>query len=309
MNYSMDHDAICVQEVNQMYNLGCFAEQFVTYVTCCVMDNECRYFVSDKAENAYQFCQERLKEEVYCLPVRKTAQSSLVPSGHREDMQQQFKWEAAYDLRKDGGSETARLIASLARPANNTADDLLKAIQRSLNGCFDKEILQVFQGILDHALAARKLSPLSYWKMQQWVETTLQDDEERIKHDVHERIYSGFGYYKVGSEMYYYYNAVEAVTLEKQALMRCQSYKVTPIFKKRYCFSDVDKLTSIALDFKGGLKKRFDHNYQKLLQIIDALPGVIDKSDFQAAYEQATIGNDLLRQNAIAYYASLWQVW
>lgn len=306
---SMDHDAICVQEVNQMYNLGCFAEQFVTYATCCVMDNDCQYFISDKAENAYQFCQERLREEVYCLPVVKTTRSSLVPSGHREDLQQQFKWKAAYDLRGAGGSETARLLVSLARPANNAAENLLKAIQRSLNGCFDQETLQLFRGLLDYALAARKLSSLSYWKMQQWADTAQRDEEERIKHDVHERIYSGFAYYRNDSEMHYYYNAVEAVALEKQSLMRCQCYRVTPIFKKRYCFSDIDKLTSIALDFKTTLQQQFDRKYRMILRAIDTLPGIIDKSDFQAVYNQAKIEKDLLRQNTMAYYASLWQVW
>ena len=306
----MDHDMICAQEVNQMYNLGCFAEQFVTYATCCLLNQTSYYFVSDRAENAYGFCQSKLQVDIFCLPDRKQTQSALVPSGHREDLSQQFKRQAALALVQDGASETARLLANLAKPAVNSAEGILSQLQRRLTGCFAEDSLQIFAGLVELSYAARKITALTYWKYRQWLGSVTADwADKRIVHDVHERVYTGIGYLNADGSLGYYYNAVEAMTLERQCLLRCQKQLVTPLFRKRYCFHDIDQLSEIALDFQRVLRRCYSLSYFAICQQIYQLPGVVEQPDFLAVYAEQQAKGRALAVQALNYYGTLWTVW
>lgn len=310
MSWTMDHDVICAQEVNQMYNLGCFAEQFVTYSTCCLLGQTCAYFVSDKAENAYQFAQHKLNEDIFCLPVHKQTQEAMVPSGHRENLSLQFKRQAAQRLKEEGAGEAARLVSSLAKPANNAAQELLEQLKKTLTGCFEEEKLQIFAGLVQFAFNAKKVTPLYYLKCQQWLADVMQDiEEERIKHAMHERVYTGFAYLKQDGSAGYYYNAVKAMTLERQGVLRSQKQLVTPIFRKRYCFQDIDQLNDIAMAFKTALRSRLDTNYLAVLQQIYQLPGPIEKENFREIYNQQSYSAHVLSVQALNYYGVLWNVW
>lgn len=310
MSWMMDHDAICVQEVNQMYNLGCFAEQFVMYSTCFLQEQTCYYFVSDKAENAYQFAQRQLNDDIFCLPINKQTQEALVPSGHRENLNQQFKWQAAQKLKEEGAREAARLVASMAKPANNVAAELLEQLKKSLAGCFEEEKLQIFAGLVQFAFTAKKITPLCYLQFQQWLADVTQDMAgERIKHAMHERVYTGFAYFQQDGSIGYYYNAVEAMTLERQCALQCQKQLVTPIFRKRYCFNDIDQLNDIARAFKETLHSHLNASYRALLQQIYQLPGAIERERFGEIYDQQHHVDHPLSVQMLNYYGVLWNLW
>ena len=310
MAFMLDHDRVCTQEVNQMYDLGCFAEQFVSYATACLIDKQGYYFVSDQAEHVYQFCQEKLRDDSYCLPVEKITRSALVQSGHRQDLRQQFKLEAAQTIRAENALSAVQTIASLASVANNVAAEVLERLQKSLNGCFDAEILQIFEGLLDEAFAARKVTPLTFWNFQKWLMEIKRDlAKDRITHDVHERIYSGFAFVQADGALGYYYNAVMAMTLERRCLMQCQKKLVTPIFQKRYCFRDTNQLNAITEDFKATLRKRLDANYLAILRLLHQLPGPVERDFFLSVYAQEESSANRLLRNTLNYYGTLWHVW
>lgn len=239
-----DHDAICCDIVEEMSNIGSIPYQFIYYATCYKSQDTVNYFVSENAEHVYTFAAKKMKEDIFCIPVQRTSTSLIVPSGHKEELKQQYKLEAAKKLMEQSADKALDNIYQLAMPANNAAEDVISQIQESLHGCFDDEVLQLYEGILEYTFVAKKISTINYMEYRQWLSYIRKDfDDERVIHDVHERIFTGFAYYDGNENINYYYNAVESSTISKQKELQCKRMIVSPILKKRYCYSkNVDYL-------------------------------------------------------------------
>lgn len=305
-----DHDAICCDIVEAMSSIGSIPYQFINYATCYKGHGTTNYFVSAKPENVYAFAAKQLEEEIYCLPIQRTSTSLIVPSGHKEELQQQYRLEAAEKLMDQSASKVLDEIYNLSMPANNAAEGILYQLQKSLQGCFDNEILQMFEGILEYTFAAKKISAITYIGYKQWLTIIRKDfEDDRVIHDVHERNFTGFAYFRENGSIGYYFNAVESGALIKRKELQCKRIICSPFLKKRYCYGTMDELNKIGTDFRNTLHKRFSMQYMDLLQQIYDLPSLVNKEAFEWTYQEAAEEGKSLLKETLNYYGTLWHVW
>lgn len=305
-----DHDTILAEEVGLMYKLGCFKEQFLIYAACFQDNGERMYFLSDYAQRVYQFCDEKRKADIFCTPVFRYAKSERVPSGAKATFKQRMKIEAGKQLAAQGAGEAAEILTGLACPANNVAAPLLERIKEKLIGCYEKNILQLFEGLLEYAYSARKINALTFVNYDTWLKQIYRElEQEKLVRDVHERIYYGFGYFNENGVLSYYYNAVPFMVLERRQALLCQKAIVSPVIKKRYHFNQIELLNSAATDFRNLLRHTVDKNYMAILRYIYDLPSQIDQERFMQVYHQTEQQDSPLSIQTLNYYGSLWHIW
>lgn len=307
----IDHDTACAQEIGKRFELGCFEEQINIYATCFYKNSETYYFMSDNAENTYNFFEKKLQENVYCLPIVRRSTSQLIPSGEKEDIIRNNKIETGINVMKIHGSDIVKKIENLAPQKNSSGVTLLEEIKVTLAGCFAPESLQVFSGLVNLTYYAGKISYFDFVNYHNWLRNVQKTVEnETIVHDVHERDYSGFAYIDKQGTWKYYYNAVKASTLQRQSELRKERIIVTPLFEKRYCFNRIDELPIVTEKFKQQLKIAFDKNYMNILQYIYYdLPGSVNKEIFLQCCREAEDKEEWLLLESLNYYGTLWQVW
>lgn len=304
-----DHDVVCAEEVAKMHDLGCFVQEFSAYATCYISEGDCYFFASDHLERAYAYSHQLLWQEKYPLPIMTYTNRALVPSGRLEQMKEQHKLEAVRKLKGSDGQSVAEIITTLAKPASNIASTIIDRLRQELYGCFDGEHLQLFEGLVDFAFMAKKIPLLEYIKNRDWLAQIRQDVFEG-KHiqQTYQREYAGFLYFNANHQPCCYYNAVEAMVLEKSIQLACAKVSVSPILRKKYYFNEVDQLTAVAADFRAAMRRCFTPLYVKIWQYLYQLPSVINKDDFYSEKTKAAKGNELLKQS-LNYYGTIWNLW
>ena len=58
----IDHDTACAQEIGKRFELGCFEKQINIYTTCYYKNGQTYFFLSDNAENAYEFFEKNCRK-------------------------------------------------------------------------------------------------------------------------------------------------------------------------------------------------------------------------------------------------------
>jgi hypothetical protein len=220
------------------------------------------------------------------------------------------KLETGKKLVQQGGSVVANRLHELAPRNNSSAALLIDQMKESLIGCFDENQLQIFEGFVDTAYYAKKLTAMDYLKYREWLKTVRETVEaESIVHDVHERTYSGFSYLDERGTVKYYYNAVKENTMERMSELRRKKLLTTPIVEKRYCFNRVEQFDNVISNFKQLLRDIYNEAYWELFVQLYQLPNLMDRESFFAVYAEAEENHDRLLLNALNEYGVVWQVW
>ena len=305
-SFKEDHDAVCAQEVNKMYDLGCFEVQFNVFIISTLEENEIKYFAGSDTDRAFAYFKNKLLEQERCLPPEKYTFNKIVPSGQKETLAEYFKLEAA----KKAQAKDTKALESIGRhffKPNNSCLELMNKLWSTLEGCYDQGSLQIFDGLLETAFLAGKILPEDYRYFAKRIKMREKEMfEEYIEHDAYERTYGGFMYYDKNKTKKFYYNAVPSLVKEKRLELMQKGIAVTPIYQKRCCFPRVEMLTEATEGFKKELRARFDENYEQLWQYIRQAESPLDRQSFAAAQQEAQ--DDAYLSSVYNFYAMLWQV-
>lgn len=303
-----DHDEICLDIVGRISELGGFKVEFPAYLTCYADKGKCYYYVSSEKKNVYNFIAQKLKEDLYCIPPVRKTMATIVSSGQKDELYQQFKVRAAKELMEEGAGEVALLLPQVAPKYSNTAQEFLEYLRVSMKGVFNEELRQLYRGLLDMAFYAKRINGVFYNKTLDWLDIEeMQQEEEVITHAVHERVYTGFAYLKLDGSLGYYTNAVFASTLSKREELMIEGLIVSPVLQKKYCFNDINTIGNVVTEFKSILKKYINQSFMELLQAIMG-----EKKEANDVLNQAIVSaerdGDLLKFNCLNYYKALWQM-
>ncbi len=303
-----DHDEICADIVERISNLGGFKVEFPVYLTCYVEQGSCYYYVSSEKKCVYDFIDQKLKAEIYCLPPVRKSMNTIVSSGQKDELYQQFKATAAKELMKEGASKIALELPKFAPKPTNAAQDLMESLRVCLKGIFTEEMRQLYRGLLDMAFYAKKINGVFYNRTMEWLDIEeRQQEEEPITHAVHERLYSGFAYVKSDGSLGYYTNAVYESTLSRREEMMIKGTIVSPVLSKSYYFNDINTIGNVVSEFRSILQKYISSEFMMFVSEILDVPNVSDDQLTQAL-AVAEKENDLLKFNCLNYYKALWQV-
>lgn len=302
-----DHDEICLDIVGRISELGGFKVEFPVYITCYEEKESVYYYVSNEKKDVYCFINQKLKEELYCLPPVRKTMTTIVSAGQKDELYQQFKVEAAKELMNEGAGEVVAMLPKLAPKPTNVGQELLEGIRIQTKGIFDQEMRQLYRGILDMAYYAKKINGNFYNKTLAWLNIEeMQQEEEIIAHALHERIYSGFAYVKHDEGLGYYFNAVLESTISKREELMIQGMMVSPILTKKYYFNDINAINNAARDFKGVLKKYLCKGVMEILK--DILGENPDENDIDRKIRIAEEEKNEMKLKCLRYYKALWKI-
>ncbi len=303
-----DHDEICADIVERISELGGFKVEFPVYLTCYADKGTCYYYVSSEKQNVYDFIDEKLKENLYCIPPVRKAMKTIVSAGQKDELYQQFKVIAAKELMHEGAGNVACLLPTFAPKSTNVAQDILEQMRICLKGINNEELRQLYRGLLDMAYYAKKINGVFYNKTLEWLNIEeMRQEEESIAHAVHERVYSGFAYFKPEGQLAYYTNAVFASTLLKREELMSEGTIVSPILQKKYCFNDINAIGNVVMAFKSVLKKYLNQKFMELL--LEIMGNNNEKNpELDQAINISKSNNNLLAMNCLKYYKTLWQI-
>lgn len=269
----MFRDFKVAEDVGKMMELRRFEVEFEVFGTVYWQNGERHYLVSKNENTLYRQMQPLALEDSYPLAMQTWHESTLVPAGWDEEIEQSVKVHFCKILR-------ARFPETFWKNINivtsNIVDDsatkILDPLQEQLDGLFQDDLLQLFEGILTRVYLRKNLTKRSYNMYQAWLKEVRQEmiDDVAIK-DLFSRDLYGFAYQNESGHIQYYLNASQRLMFEKQEKQLKLGHLVSPVFHKKFWYNYDYRLDQVRSDFKILLQKLYNESYFGLLRQIDLL--------------------------------------
>ncbi len=301
-------DLKCSMDIAEMAALGKFEEEFIIY-GCCYMDQDETYYkISNKIDDIYRFIEQCVDENIYPSTMQQLLNRTLVPSGKQDEYLYRSKLMLAKQMQKDFSGDIIKLFAILAREeGNDSAEPLLRQIKQQLNGCFDRNLLQLVEGIIYYAYCQKKLTPQTYRSFKQWLQYLYRqmEDDVVIKKSV-QRTFYGFAYRNEQQKVRYYANAQRSDVMQQRERLLCKGILGSPIVQKTYYFDYQPNLAETKAEFVTWMGKWMDQEYWDILHTIDKQPSSVDRTALEQLVSQAEDENNTALSNYLQYYQGLW---
>lgn len=258
----VDRDIQCGHSFLKLYELGCFAEEFIVYGCSYLEKGKVYYIISSNPEKICQVVADSVIENRSCSPIMKKAYQQKVASGTKEDIKQKIMLDMATEISKIYGKEYFESERTwLERSPNSSAKLLLELKKHELTGCFDKPQLMLFEGLCREALRLKVLERHIYDEFDRWLKHVYrQMEDDVIEKNKFNRELSGFAYEK-NNQIKYFFDANKINTVEKREQFIHGKIFVTPILTKEYNFSELNQLADIRKDFKVYLEQMLNDQY------------------------------------------------
>ena len=288
MANSQERDIECGFSFNRLLELGCFDREFIFSGYGYLEDGKIRYRVSGKEDSIYRAKDESLLYDIYPTPVVKKLKRLVVPSGQLETIKQQMKIELVYEIKEKYNHQYFFALAELAKePANNSAQSILKALQEELEGRFEEDKLQIFEGLCQLALEGKILTYRAFQEFADWLKfMRRQMEDDILMKDQFERTFSGFAYEKIPGKIAYYLDADWATVKARHEKYKMMGQFVTPIYSKTYWFHDINKISELRKQFADEVELVIDDTVIQLTKSIAALPGAVSQEKYQMLKKQ-----------------------
>ena len=193
----------------------------------------------------------------------------------------------AKKMRKQYGENYFAALQWISAVQNDdTAAGLLLDTTKKINGYFNQEEIQLFDGLCRLAYECKKIKTESYRDFQKWLEYANKQLENEVvtKEKFHITFY-GFGY-ELNGKLAYYYNAQLLNAYKKWNALRNQSIIVTPILTKLYWENELYKLSSRKEEYLNTLHQYIDDDYWEKVKTIYLSKLQIDSCMFNHKLEE-----------------------
>jgi len=297
-------------DVAKMAALGKFEDEFAVYAISYLKDGKVWHRVSEDAMELWCFAEESRKENVYPTVVCDWVNRTLVPSGQRDDYMLNTKIMMAKKMKQAYSEEYLVKLNDFANlPNTNDAYALLKERQDQLLGCFDREALNLFEGLVECAFEAKKLQMSSYRELKNWLDHIYQqmEDDIVIKKNF-SRTFYGIGYIEANGQKKYIVNAKQTIIYSERNRLRREGKLVTPIWQKTYWYFQQPNLAEVRKEFLDYVKSCYNEDYWMILLKIREYPSAIAKEEYDLwLIELKKLG--IQEQISTAeYYRNCWHI-
>lgn len=285
----MFRDFKVAEDVGKMMELRRFEFEFELYGTVYWENEQRNYLVS---KNEAVICKQIAELEVrnkYPLPLQVWREKCLVPAGWDEEIEQQVKVHFCQALQKNYPIALWKAIIAVAEgKENDNGTNILDPIQEYLDGIFQAELVQIFEGLLNLLYLRKNLSQRSFHAYCDWIAEMQQEMINNIViKDVFSKAFYGFAYQKDAADIHYVVNASQQFIEEKRLkVLLEEDTLVTPVFCKRCWYNYDYRLNQVRKDFQDELQKLYGKSYFKVLNKIYDLPVAIDVTGYQEKQEQ-----------------------
>lgn len=295
-------------DIAEMAALGWFPHEFIVYGCCYVEDGKLYYKVSSQNTELYRFKEECLKRNIYVSPIVELLNRVSVPSGMQDEYLLRTKIKLAKRMQRDFDTDTMKQFSQLAeQDCSDSAAELLYNLKHKLLGCFERELLQLAESIVDYAFQQKKLKLDTYEDFCRWFDYVYsQMDDDIVIRKNFQRTFYGFAYKTSTGMQRYFVNASESEVRKKKEELCCQGIISTPILQKTYSFDNQPNLATVRESFLQQLKQWMDTEYMEYLDAIDQLPGVAAISEYNRLMHSAEGKIVDGVQKHIRYYLTMW---
>lgn len=277
-------DEHCGTNVAKMAELGAYDEEFLAYGFSWYENTTRYYFVSSDSHAAYRFAFQKMLEQQLVSPVEHMLHRQAVPSGMKQEFQQQTKIQLAKRLQKNYSLEFFRKLISLNKTTpNNSAYPILESLQHRFEGTFDRDQLHYFEALLHRAYISKKITNESHHRFHQWlIKNYKQMEDDLVVEERYHQIMGGFCYKKSdGQSWNVMVNAQVGVVYEEWMQHLKKGEIVAPIFWKDYWYPALHDIRTIRQTFKTALTQLMEGPCGKTFLEVNQLPAVVEESACQ----------------------------
>lgn len=302
-------DLKCSMDVAEMAALGKFEHEFIVYGCCYQIDEKYYYKVSTQNTDIYHFQEVCFEQNIYTTPVMEWLNRIAVPSGMQEEYLGQTKIKLAKKLQQTYRNDIFEQFTRLAKAANsNVAADLLYALQKRMIGHFDRDVMQLIQGIIAYAYQQKKLTVETYNDLCHWLAYLYkQMEDDVIITKAFRRTFFGFAY-RDKEKTRYYANASKGEAQKRREECIIKGCLCTPMVQKKYYFDNQPDLGPVRKQFLQQIEQWMDEEYWQYIMTIDQLPTVIATNDYQQLITLAEEKDLPLMKQHLQYYKRLWSI-
>lgn len=303
-------DLKCSMDIAEMAALGKFEQEFIVHGCCYMEKGTVLYRVSTQPGDIYQFREQCLEKGIYPSPVVSILNRVLVPSGMQDSYLFQTRIRLAKKMQAMYPQKFLRDFMEVASiDGNDAAADLFYQLQKKMIGCFDRDVLQLIEGLLVYAYQQKKLKRKTYQMFQQWVAYlySQMEDDVVIKQNF-QRTFFGFAYYNGRQKLCYYTNAQESDVYKKREELLCQGILPTPIVQKTYYYAQQPDLRTVKELFLQQLELWMDEEYWQYLSEIDQKPAAISSEQYQRLMQYTEQENGQAIRQYLQLYRCMWQL-
>lgn len=306
----VDHDAVCTAQAGKLMQIGYLEYEIAAYGTAVYQDQDIYYYISAKEESVAQFIKQCYLKGLYPTPAKYFFKRYDLLHQTEEEVRETFRLYVARKLQADYPQRFFDSMTALTKPLSaNGAWPILHELTKQLDSCFDVKQLNIFENLLNMLLPARLLNVEGYQLLKQWLTHEYEKlSIEPTKAGTYQRTYAGFAYQKPDGQIAYFFDAFPYMAQEKQIMYLNQKYLTSPILTHTYYADSYPQLDVIKERFKADLRHYLGRNYLSIMDLLRALPSVIEKKQFDFHLQALKNGGDLQAMDVLRYYGYLWNV-
>lgn len=266
---SQMRDAQAAEEAGRLAEQGYFDTTLTVYGCAYLENGTYRDKVSTKAEDIYRFIEAGNLRDLFPSNVQSLSKTSAVPMGVEQEIEEKMKQALSAKLRStfpDAFLERLQEVAAWAQ-SDRARDDLWKYAE-TLEGHFDKDALDFFEGCMNHLYTCRKLKPETFSALCAWLENERKDmkrnDEDK---DLFERTVYGYLYLD-DERVQYVDDACLSYICKHLYRLEAAGGVATQVFEKTFWYNYSYRLADVMRDFKALLRTIFDRSYLEQLETL-----------------------------------------
>lgn len=273
--------------MNAMIEMGCYDHEYYTYGCAYLEDEKIKFRLSGDWSRINSFIQECSTNELYPTPIMENMQRQAVLSGTEENVELILKLKLARKLQETYGRNYFEALAILGRQGNNDgAGTLIDDFQEEITGYYDADQLQLFEGLVQMACAAKVLTKSHAEQALQWLaKIRMQMEDDVVIKQRFSRTFACFISQKENQAMGFTINANEKSLTEQKWSAEKTGLLTTPIFKKTYWYPEAPDLAAFKEKFHLAVKKLMSDSYLARVTAIRNLPPAIDQATFATQLE------------------------
>ncbi len=307
-------DLRVAMDIDEMQNLGWFQHEYLVYGCCYWKDGVRHYRVSNQYAELGHFRKKALIDEVYPMLSEECSNRVFVPSGMEQEYMVDTKIDFAKQLQKHYPKEFLEEFEVLAHTTpNNVAVSILRTFKKQLIGCFDKNILDLVNGLVLFAYEQKKIEREFYLEFAEWMNHRLQqmEDDVVIKKNIKHTFY-GFGFLDVEKKKQFYCNVNEdSVYKKRENFLEKKGTLCTSIISQEYYYNQTPNMYQEREKFINQLKCWMNDAYWETIQKIHQMPSPISSKKFDSL-KLTTLQYDLetrtALENSLRFYKTIWNL-
>lgn len=282
-----DANLLAAQTAGEMIEMGCFAKEFTVYGSAYYEEGQRRYIISADEAKIADFIQDAAHAELLPTPLSQLSVSAVVPAGEQEAVSRAVKVRLARQLAASYPLAYFQLAAEiLTVTPNDQAEKWLKAMQEELEGVYEEERLQLFEGLLQYACYKKNVTPLVGHQMRQWLarmRREMADDGRPTERFV--KTFYGFIYFKEDGSRAQDINVCREVIYRHRSQWR--QMEMTPVVAKTYWYNQNQTVQDLRAQFASHLDEVFDEGYLTIWRALSAIAPAVAPAQWQRACQQA----------------------